>query len=916
VQYQLLGQLRVFDDAGVEVHVSAPKLRMLLAVLLVHHGQFVPADRIAYALWGDAAPPTAANLIQGYVRDLRHRLGAESVVTVPRGYRLDIAGGSVDIERFEDLLRARLWPEALDLWHGAALEEWCEQPWARAIVARLEEQRSSALESRLADDIEAGLASAAVAELTALVEQHPLRERLRVLLVKALYAAGRQADALSAYTQARHYLLDEVGLEPGPELRAVEAAVLAQDPSLAATPPRPAASPPAPVSALVGRERELAMLRTALTMARLVTLAGPGGVGKTRLAVELAAAPSASIGAFWFIELAAASASTGVAATVARALQLADSPGHETERICDYLSRRHGALVLDTCEHVVEPTAELATHLLARCPDLRIVATSREPLRAPGEQIIQLGGLDEAAGADLFTARARAVNATAALDDDQVRTIVDTLEGLPLALELAAARTTSLSLEQLLTGLAEPLELLAGETHAGDPRHRTMRAVIGWSYDLLDERDREAFAALSVYAGSFDREAASAVVGHGAPHAVDQLLGRSLLTRDRDLAGQARYRFLDPVRQFAHEQATLSTRERSRRRHLDYYVALAARIDDRIRTAQATQWAAIARACTDDLRAAVNYAIAGRAAAVGRFIADLYWPWFLDGHLSEMRSWASVAIVAEGDAHVRARLLRVLASTAIAQGDTDEAVDAARRQLDTAQSLQDVELVALAHNLLGMAAWARGDYATAREHHRAALANARRSGPPWNLALIAALAGRTANAAGDREAGDALLRDAQTQAEQLGEPMVLGIALDYRAHAQLALGRTTEAAILAARSLAAYRSIGYQEGLASAGTLAAHLALVTGDHEQADTLLREALDVSRRLGHIGGTASVIEGMAVLHHDRGDYQLAAVDLAEAHTLRRRTGTAPSPALQQQLDRVERSLAIDPPADSAR
>jgi hypothetical protein len=220
--------------------------------------------------------------------------------------------------------------------------------------------------------------------------------------------------------------------------------------------------------------------------------------------------------------------------------------------------------------------------------------------------------------------------------------------------------------------------------------------------------------------GPFDREAASAVVGDDAPHAVDHLLGRSMLTRDPDLVGQARYRFLDPVRQFAQEQTTAPLRDLARRRHLDYHLGLAARIDGRIRTADATAWAAVARACADDLRTATTYAVAQRSASAGRFVADIYWPWFLDGHLSELRSWAAATLAAESDSRVRARLLRVLASTALAQGDAAAAVNAARRQLDAAHALQDVGLAALAENLLGMAAWAQGDYSAAGAHHRAA----------------------------------------------------------------------------------------------------------------------------------------------------------------------------------------------------
>jgi tetratricopeptide (TPR) repeat protein len=222
-------------------------------------------------------------------------------------------------------------------------------------------------------------------------------------------------------------------------------------------------------------------------------------------------------------------------------------------------------------------------------------------------------------------------------------------------------------------------------------------------------------------------------------------------------------------------------RESARRQHLEYHTRLAARINGRIQTAEATAWAAVARACAEDLRRAVTTAISERSASAGHLVADMYWPWFLDGRLSELRSWASAVLSAETDPHVRARLLRILASTALAQGDAAIAVDYARRQLEAATALHDLELVALAQNLLGMAAWARGDYPAAAEHHLAAIGNARDCGRPWALALVTALAGRTAYASGDREAGKGLLRDAEALAEEIGEPMGLGSALDYRA---------------------------------------------------------------------------------------------------------------------------------------
>lgn len=904
----MLGPLRVLDDNGAELRLSAAKPRTLLARLLVDRGRPVTLDGVLDSLWGDQLPASATNLVHGYVRDLRRLLGSGTILTEPDGYRLEVPSGAVDVDRFGDLLRAGRYDEALALWRGPALAEWVDDPWARTVATRLEEDRLAAQESRLSRDIEEGRAVEIVGELAALVQEHPVRERLRVLLVRALYATGRQADALEAYAEARRFMVTEIGVEPGPELRATEAAVLAQDPGLVPAAPRQA-PPPVPSAPLTGRTHDLAALDAALAASRLVTVSGPGGVGKTRLAVELANSLGPGVGSVWYVELAQESLGGNVAAVVARALRLSEYAGHEVDVVCGYLSRLRGLLVLDNCEHVVDEAAALVVALLARCPDLRVLTTSREPLRTPGERVVDLDGLDESDAIELFGSHARPARSGTQLDRATVGRIAAKVDGLPLALELAAARTVSLTLDQLEAGLEHPLDVLEGEARGIDPRHRTMREVIGWSHDLLDGSDRDALATLSVFVGSFDVGAARAIVGPRAVTAVEHLLARSMLAREPDVAGQARYRFLEPVRQYALENASPARRAQAQRGHLEYHRDLASQLDRRIRSDEAAAWAAVARASSADLRMAVVHALADHSSSAGTLVADLYWPWFLDGRLKELRQWTTDALVTDREPEVQARLLRVLASTALAQGDTTVAVEAARRQLDVAERLRDEELAGLAQNLLGMAAWATGD-PDAGSHHRAAIEHARRADAPWTLALVTAIAGRTAHEVGDHDAGTALLLQATDLAEGLGEPMVLGSALDYRAHAELAMGHTPEAAALATRSLAAYSTIGYQEGLASAGTLAAVLAVLAGRYDQAAALLDEALDVSRRLRHTGGIASVLEARAVLDHERGDSEQAVADLAEARSLRRRTGTAVYPVLRRRLQDVERALRDTP------
>lgn len=666
--------------------------------------------------------------------------------------------------------------------------------------------------------------------------------------------------------------------------------------------PTPGSSLPRPMTPLLGREAELAQLGSLLATSALVTVAGPGGVGKTRLVIEAARDATADAGSVWFVELVATRTEEQVVSALATALRVADTPSRGAGLIVDYLRHRAALLVLDNCEQVVDAVARLATDLLGHCARLRVLVTSRQPLQIDGEQVLPLGGLAVGPATELFVTRAHAANPHTTLPPQIVRRIVERVDGLPLAVELAGARAVSLTTEQIEAGLAAPLDLLARETRRGDARHGTVRAVLDWSFDLLEADDRAAAAKLSVFAGPFPLDVACAVIGEDASVHIERLLSRSLLSRSADLAFEAQYRMLEVVSQYAHERADPGTLSAARHRHLAHHADFARQLHAGLRTSSAPAWAELGRARVDDLRAAVAFALDQRVPVAGELVADLHWPWFLDGRHAEYRSWLAPAHALTTDPRTRARLDRTLGSTSIAQGDIAATEQAVTRLLRAGRELGDDELIALGLNLQGMAEWARGD-PCAITSQLPGLRHARRAGQPWVLVLILALTGRSAHAAGDHRAGRALLREAVQRAEQLGEPMVLGSALDYQAHAEFAAGTYGRAAELTARALHAYRQIGYQEGIASASTLAAGLAALAGRHEHAEQMLTEALDVCQRTGHVGGMATVLEASALLHHQRGDHAAALRALIAGRARRTASNTSAPPELAESLHRLE-------------
>jgi predicted ATPase/DNA-binding SARP family transcriptional activator len=566
VRIRLLGEVGVVTDQGEPVHVGPAKCRAVLAALAMAAGTAVPEWRLAELVWGEDPPRTAGRTLQSYMVRLRKGLGRDSIVRVGTAYRLDVPADSVDALRFQQ--RA----DAGDV--EAALAEWTGLPLAGLVVPGLAATMDGLVERWLAAT-ETGMerrvgtdAAAAIGPLTGLTAQYPLREGLWALLMAALYRTGRQAEALTAYRTARRHLIEQLGVEPGPRLRELQARILGQDERLAAgrAGPTPAGdgaggNVPRRLGRLIGRERELEVIGDALAAFPVVTLAGPAGIGKTRLALAAARRAAADDGA-WLADLTEIASSADVPRAVAGSLDIKEGAGQPLGRsIVMTLRPRRMLLVLDNCEHVIDGAAELAQAVAEGCPDVRILATSRRHLGlAHGlERVITVAPLEPAGpAADLFDERARAVSA--AFDGHASRQAVveicRRLDGVPLAIELAAARTTSLAPADIAARLDDHLRLLAAGRRTGPGRHRTLRAAIQWSYDLLSPPTRRLLERLSVFVGPFDLAAAETVAAGAALGAADvgDLLGtlveQSMLVAEPG-PFSLRFRLLESIRQFA-----------------------------------------------------------------------------------------------------------------------------------------------------------------------------------------------------------------------------------------------------------------------------------------------------------------------------------------------------------------------------
>lgn len=669
MDFRILGRTQVVAG-DAEIALGGSQRRSLLAVLLVDAGVVVPAERLVDALWPVHPPMSAGQTVQSHVSHLRKLLGADRIETVAGGYRLVVDEAEVDAIQFErEFERGRLLAgsgdpaaatsvldTALGRWRGHAFEDAEGSERAVAESARLEGLRTSALELLLDARLALGQHDRVAADAEAAVLRWPLRERLWASLITALYRCGRHADALSAYQRLRVTLAEELGLEPSPSLVDLEARILRHDASLllssangaAALPPARSAGreatttvePPPQVGNLptrstsfIGRERETKRVVECLAAASLVTVTGVGGVGKTRLALHVAGELASALedGA-WLCELAAVDRPEAVAQVVAATLGVPSGASVDlTEGLVDFLRGKRLLLVLDNCEHLLTGAGDLAEALLEACPDLQILATSREGLAVDGEQVVPLRSLelpppraDDAAVAAsaavrLFVERASAAGAELALEGDDllaVGEICRRLDGVPLALELAAARAAAMSPPDIAVHLDERFRLLTGGRRNAVERHQTLRAAVDWSYASLSPRDRAVFDRLGVFAGPFDLTAAVGVVaGDGildfdAVDALTSLVAKSMVVADRPSGGMVRYRLLETMRQYARDRLDESgVADARRRRHAAYFAELAEQAGPGLQGSDEVVWRRRIAEDLDNLRAAVTWSL-------------------------------------------------------------------------------------------------------------------------------------------------------------------------------------------------------------------------------------------------------------------------------------------------------------------
>jgi predicted ATPase/DNA-binding SARP family transcriptional activator len=999
----ILGPLEIRVD-GAPVALGGARLRTLMSRLALDPGRAVTIGALVDALWADEPPEGAANALQSLISRVRKVLGDPALLAAaPGGYRLAIAPESVDAVRFESLSRSgrealraddpsaarATLREALALWRGPALADVADAAFAVAPAARLDELRLAALTDRLDAELRLGQAAEALAELEALGAEHPLRENVAALHVRALYAVGRQADALAVYEQVRRALADQLGIDPSKELAEVHLAVLRSDPALA-----PAALEQAPrtnlktrLTSFVGRDEEVARIGRMLDASRLVTLVGPGGAGKTRLAGEAAQRVLERFpdGA-WLAELAPVTdpgevpqavlsalgpresrMMAGNANPAATAAMLRSAQGH----LIETLAEKRILLILDNCEHLVGAAADLAETLLGHAPGLRVLATSREPLTIDGESLFPVpplalpegDGVDEFRGAAteseavstsgggsgsgigagsgggsgpgsgggsgpgfgagsgpgcgpgsgantgpgtgpgsgrtsgpntslpgagpepvlaypavrLFADRAAAVVPDFVVDADTLPDVIRicrSLDGLPLAIELAAARLRTLPLHQIAGRLGDRFRLLTGGSRTAMPRHQTLRAVVAWSWELLSDDERDLAERLAVFPGGVTAEAAAAVTPGLDPDSAFDLLSalvdKSLVQAVPTEPGQdPRFRMLETLREYGADRLGEADRlAETRRAHAAFFLALAETAEPQLRRAAQMMWLKRLNAERDNILAALRFAAADEDADTAvRICAAMTWYWTLGDQNHEGRAWTRLALSVPGpsprEAHAIVYVMERI--TSVFEDYLWEEIPRLTEEIaETVAATGSCD-----HPLLALGAVVAPMLSDDREQLEAAVEKYAGHPDPWVGAMLYLLRGMSAENAGVRAPVRADLERAREAFEELGDRWGLSAALNGLASLSVTEGDDTTALRLQNEALELIREINAFTNAAQIQINRAQLLTRLGQTDEARRLLLEVLESAQRSGSQMSCFVALIGLTEHHRAAGE-----------------------------------------------
>jgi predicted ATPase/DNA-binding SARP family transcriptional activator len=838
---RVLGPLEVWRD-GAAVPFGGPKARLVLAALLAHRSSVVSVDRLVDAMWGDSPPRSAVATLQSNISRLRRALTADvEIVARAPGYVLEAAPDAVDASRFEDLATAaasappaaavEYLGRALDLWRGPAFDEFADLEWARGEAARLEELRLVALESLLEARLALGEHGPVVGELERLVVDHPLRERFWRQLMIALYRSGRQAEAVRRADELRGFLNTELGLDLSPAARDLEGRIFADDPTLlldhaspagsttaVGTPADASAGPAVDATRFVGRDGDLEAIGALLATDRLVTLVGPGGVGKTRLAVRIATSwpqratslPDSSTPCL--VELAAIRDERAAMQAIAAALDVQQRHHLSLDAtLIEFLRDRSMLIVLDNCEHLVDTLAPFVDHVRGACRQVTVLATSRAPLGLAGEQIWPVGPLalpgadarsvDAVGSSDavqLFVDRASAAHPGFELTAENASSVAEIcrrLDGLPLALELAAARLRSMGPYALEERLRERSNLLGASQRGADRRHRTLRDTLEWSYELLTPPEQQLFAWLATFVGGFDLRAAEAVCAvdsdpdagaYGVADLLANLVDKSMVqVVDLD---EPRYRLLETLREFGLERLEQrGERAKLRARHRAWYVRIASEGAAGLAGPDEAMWVARLDRDFENCREAhAGAVLAGDTETAVSLVASLR-EFAFRRMRYEVTAWAETTISMPGiELHPHVPIvIAVAAYGAFVRGDLDTAIELAEQAVTAADDL-GTDSFGLAERTLGNAVFYRGRIDDGLKWMDRMLAVARAHDSPALLAHALYMQSVGSTSVGHAPGGAKLAAEAVAAAQRCGSPTAL-------AQATYAMGVSLEA---------------------------------------------------------------------------------------------------------------------------